>query len=94
MPVGTRDLLGDAPCSAFLVKPLRSLARTKRDPKDGKTIPVVGLLRYTKFQKRVRPQLLAETEFLDHSLIAIGIVGFEIVKQATPLADQHEKTAA
>jgi hypothetical protein len=40
------------------------------------------------------PQLLAETEFLDHSLIAIGIVGFEIVEQATPLADQHEKTAA
>jgi arginine exporter protein ArgO len=44
--------------------------------------------------KRVRPQLLAETEFLDHSLIAIGIVGFEIIEQATPLADQHEKTAA
>jgi hypothetical protein len=47
-----------------------------------------------KIPKRVWPQLLAETEFLDHSLIAIGIVGFQIVKQATPLADQHEKTAA
>jgi hypothetical protein len=41
-----------------------------------------------------RPQLLAETEFMDHSLIAIGIVSLEIVEQATPLADQHEKTAA
>jgi len=51
-------------------------------------------VRYTKFQKWVRPQLFAETEFLDHSLITIGIVGFEIVEQATPLADQHEKTAA
>jgi len=27
-------------------------------------------------------------------LIALGIVGFQVVKQATPLADQHEKTAA
>jgi hypothetical protein len=44
--------------------------------------------------KRVRPQLLAETESLDHGFIAIGTVGFEIVEQATPLADQHEKTAA
>jgi len=37
---------------------------------------------------------MAETEFLDHGFIAIGTVGFEIVEQATPLADQHEKTAA
>jgi hypothetical protein len=49
---------------------------------------------YTKFQKQIRAPLFAETEFLDHSLITIGIVGFEIVEQATPLADQHEKTAA
>ena len=42
----------------------------------------------------VRPRLMAEAEFLDHGFIAIGTVGFEIVEQATPLADQHEKTAA
>ncbi len=67
--------------------------------KDGRTIPLafgkkLWTFDTTKFQQRVRPQLLAETEFLDHSLIAIGIVGFEIVEQATPLTDQHEKTAA
>jgi hypothetical protein len=39
-------------------------------------------------------QLVAETEFLDHSLVATGIVSLEVVEQATPLADQHEKTAA
>jgi hypothetical protein len=61
---------------------------------DGRTIPLIWAVGYTKLQKRVRPQLLAEAEFLNHSLIAIGIVGFEIVEQATPLADQHEKTAA
>ena len=55
----------------------------------------VGIaIRYTKSRNGSAPQLFAETEFLDHSLIAIGIVGFEIVEQATPLADQHEKTAA
>lgn len=47
-----------------------------------------------EFQNPVRAPLLAETEFLNHSLIAIGIVGFEIVEQATPLADQHEQAAA
>jgi hypothetical protein len=60
---------------------------------DGRSIPLIWSLKH-EFQKRVRPQLLAETEFLDHSFITIGIVGFEIVEQATPLADQHEKTAA
>ncbi len=39
-------------------------------------------------------QLLAETELLDHVLVAIGIVGLQVVQQAPPLADQHEKAAA
>ena len=38
--------------------------------------------------------LLAEAESLNNRLVALGIVLFEVVKQATPLADQHEKTAA
>jgi hypothetical protein len=38
--------------------------------------------------------LLAQAELRDHSLIALGIVGFQVVEQATPLADQHEKAAA
>jgi len=46
------------------------------------------------FESPAGPRLVAEAEFVDHSLIAIGIVGLEIVQQATPLADQHEKTAA
>ena len=39
-------------------------------------------------------QLLADTEFRNNSLIPLGIVFLEVVEQATPLADQHEKPAA
>ena len=39
-------------------------------------------------------QLLAQSELLNHGLVAFGIVFLKIVEQATPLADQHEKTAA
>ena len=39
-------------------------------------------------------RLLAKAEFLDNGFIAVGIVCLEIIEQATPLADQHEKTAA
>src|SRR5215467_5297140 len=38
--------------------------------------------------------LLADAELADHSLIPLGIVFLEVVEQATPLADQHEKAAA
>lgn len=38
--------------------------------------------------------LLADAELGDHTLVALGIVFLEVVKQATPLADQHEKSAA
>jgi hypothetical protein len=31
---------------------------------------------------------------VDHSLVPVGIVGFQVIQQATPLADQHEKAAA
>ena len=31
---------------------------------------------------------------MNDRLVALGIVFFEVVEQATPLADQHEKTAA
>jgi hypothetical protein len=39
-------------------------------------------------------KLLTEAEFLYDSLVPLGIVFLEVVEQATPLADQHEKTAA
>jgi hypothetical protein len=38
--------------------------------------------------------LLADAEFGDNALVALGIVFLEVVEQATPLADQHEKAAA
>src|SRR5579864_1410883 len=46
--------------------------------------------------KRDRPGqgLLADAELGDDALVALGIVFLEVVEQATPLADQHEKTAA
>ena len=39
-------------------------------------------------------QLLADAEFRNNGLIPLGIVFLQIVEQATPLADQHEKAAA
>ena len=41
-----------------------------------------------------RQPLLADAEFRDDGLIALGIVFLEVVEQATALADQHEKAAA
>ena len=38
--------------------------------------------------------LLAEAQPLHHVFVAIRIVSLEVVQQASPLADQHEKTAA
>src|SRR5579863_8182698 len=38
--------------------------------------------------------LLAEAQPLHHVFVAVGIVSLEVVQQASPLADQHEKTAA
>ncbi len=40
------------------------------------------------------PSLLTDAELADHGLIALGIVFLEVVEQASPLADQHEKSAA
>jgi len=48
-----------------------------------------------KLRERMgHPNLLADAELTDHGLIALGIVFLEVVEQATPLADQHEKAAA
>jgi hypothetical protein len=38
--------------------------------------------------------LLADTELANDRLITLGIVFLEVVEQAAPLADQHEKSAA
>jgi len=47
----------------------------------------------TNSPKRKSP-LLSEAESLNNRLVALGIVFFEVVEQATSLADQHKKTAA
>jgi len=39
-------------------------------------------------------QLLADAEFGDDALVTLGIVLFQVVEQATTLADEHEQTAA
>ena len=39
-------------------------------------------------------QLLADAEFGNDGLVALGIVFLQVVEQATALADQHEKAAA
>src|ERR1035441_1015106 len=38
--------------------------------------------------------LLADAEFSNDGLVALGIVFLQVVEQATALADQHEKAAA
>jgi hypothetical protein len=38
--------------------------------------------------------LLANAEFLDYVLVALGIVSLEVVQQAATLADHHQETAA
>jgi len=45
-------------------------------------------------QSKRKSLLLAEAESLNNRLVALGVVFFEVVEQATSLADQHEKTAA
>jgi len=49
---------------------------------------------YTTGRTLAHPQLLADAEFRDNGLVALGVVFLEVVEQATPLADQHEKAAA
>jgi len=39
-------------------------------------------------------QLLADAEFSNDGLVALGIVFLQVIEQASPLADQHEKAAA
>jgi hypothetical protein len=39
-------------------------------------------------------QLLADAEFGDDRLVALGIVFLQVVEQATALADQHEQATA
>ena len=93
----SRDLgnyLGDAPSPLFSFNHCGPGAIVGRQNNSVGIRQKVVDVPYTKFQKQIRAPLFAETEFLDHSLMTIGIVGFEIVEQATPLADQHEKTAA
>ena len=52
----------------------------------------------SRLQRNEQPKrnslLLAEAESLNDRFVALGIVFFEVVEQATALADQHEKTAA
>jgi hypothetical protein len=54
-------------------------------------------LKKTLHRRPLRPpgtQLFADAEFPNDSFVALGIVSLEVVKQATPLADQHEQAAA
>ena len=46
------------------------------------------------FPPQISQGLFADAELPNDRLIALGIVSFEIVEQATPLADQHEQAAA
>ncbi len=38
-------------------------------------------------------KLLADAQFLNDGLVTVGVVRLQVVQQATPLADHHEKAA-
>jgi hypothetical protein len=48
----------------------------------------------THIPRVIFASLLADAELSNDRFIALGIVSFEVVEQATPLADQHEQAAA
>ena len=50
--------------------------------------------KYTAGSESASAELFADAEFLNDGFVALGIVFLKVVKQATPLADQHEKTPA
>ena len=60
---------------------------------DGSQGTVETLKRWSTLET-LPPDLLADAEFGNDGLVALGIVFLEVVEQATPLADQHEKAAA
>jgi hypothetical protein len=52
------------------------------------------LLETRNLELKTAVKLLADPEFGNDGLVALGIVFLEVVEQATALADQHEKPAA
>jgi len=59
----------------------------------GRNLATLETLKFQTLEFQAKP-LLADAELGDHTFIALGIVFLEVVQQATPLADQHEKPAA
>ena len=53
-----------------------------------------GVRQDTEWKRKLREPYLRRPSFWTTPLVAFGIVCLEVVEQATPLADQHEKTAA
>ena len=95
MPVMTGGR-ADHSAQRFIGNPMPETCTVTITTKRRRTIPpsLLPWLRQAKARELILQKLLAETEFRDDRLIAGGIVGLQIVEQATPLADQHEKTAA
>jgi hypothetical protein len=80
---------GDGRDGCPLGLPRKSLSSTRRRNHSNRLSQQASRL-----PENTTVQLLAQAEFLNHTLVAIGIVGLEVVEQATPLAHQHEKAAA
>ena len=72
-------------CSGFKRKAALS------EIQSGKFLPGI---RFQEVRGQFPQGLLADAEFPNHRLIALGIVSLKVVEQATPLADQHEQAAA
>jgi hypothetical protein len=85
--------------AAWIARSSRLIARSYL-PGENRTQPQPFAHTTTSFwfprneQHKRNSLLLAEAESLNDRFVALGVVFFEVVEQATPLADQHEKTAA
>jgi hypothetical protein len=56
--------------------------------------PFLAVFLREKWAQARAKRLLADAEFRDDRLVALGIVFLKVVEQATALADQHEKATA
>jgi hypothetical protein len=76
---------------------LPGVARSKDSLRSAQRPPGGGTkasgLRIHYAAEALSTQLLADAEFGDDALVTFGIVLFQVVEQATTLADEHEQTA-
>src|SRR5947209_15035981 len=76
---------------------MRALGRGMPIQREGYKTARIEIARFQPANAENGPSqilLLANAEFLDYVLVALGIVSLEVVQQAATPADHHQETAA